>query len=507
MSEEKQLVLRGTREVVVHDQHSRAVSVEKQDVDRGERELVVHKRRLRAAFAGERRVDRKGGELDEFEQRWRDRYDWLLGYGYRLPDRFRPGWVPSWKGKGEDVPYWDQEDGALYNISSITKMFAVRVADGADILLTRICAPAPSHQVSIIRTLGREPLACDRRNHCVPVYEVLAASGEKNTVFIVSPVLREWNDPSFDTVGEIVSMIMQIFEGLHFLHMHRIAYRANIMRKAMLDPRDMYPEGFHPISPKRARDWNPEAYAKRYTRTQRPPRYYFASSRASRIYPRGIPPRVPRYDLDDVHLAAPEIEVPMQIRELIRRHPQLRSNPAFMARAVYYDPFPADVYGLASGIREHIVYVYKGFKFLRPLLEDMTRINPRERPTMNEVIPRLHAILRGLGPELRSRVVKYDEHPAVGYYRAIWHWQRRLVYVLTSTPAIPIPKPAPVTILKVIRHKLISDGTDSLVETEQGDALVQATQNTAGIIYTVVSWWRSFTWFFRSLHLMLMDDD
>jgi hypothetical protein len=50
----------------------------------------------------------------------------------------------------------------------------------------------------------------------------------------------------------------------------------------MLDPSHMYPEGFHPAQMDRSRDF--KGRAKRYTRTQRPPRYYLIDFGLSRQY-------------------------------------------------------------------------------------------------------------------------------------------------------------------------------------------------------------------------------
>lgn len=36
------------------------------------------------------------------EIRWAEYYEYLLGKGYQLRPRFRPGWVPSWKDKNLD---------------------------------------------------------------------------------------------------------------------------------------------------------------------------------------------------------------------------------------------------------------------------------------------------------------------------------------------------------------------------------------------------------------------
>lgn len=45
-----------------------------------------------------RTTDSEDKELLEGEKYWRDHYDWLLQSGYQLRPRYRPGWVPSWKG-------------------------------------------------------------------------------------------------------------------------------------------------------------------------------------------------------------------------------------------------------------------------------------------------------------------------------------------------------------------------------------------------------------------------
>jgi hypothetical protein len=50
----------------------------------------------------------------------------------------------------------------------------------------------------------------------------------------------------------------------------------------MLDPSKMYPKRFHPVKIDRNRNF--KGTAKAYTRTQRPPRYYFIDLGLSRQY-------------------------------------------------------------------------------------------------------------------------------------------------------------------------------------------------------------------------------
>jgi hypothetical protein len=41
--------------------------------------------------------DMPGDGLDEFEEWWADRYEFLKEKGYMLRPRYRPGWKPSYK--------------------------------------------------------------------------------------------------------------------------------------------------------------------------------------------------------------------------------------------------------------------------------------------------------------------------------------------------------------------------------------------------------------------------
>ena len=50
----------------------------------------------------------------------------------------------------------------------------------------------------------------------------------------------------------------------------------------MFDPSEMYPNGFHPVKIDRKREFR--GTAKAYTRTRRPPRYYFIDLGLSRRY-------------------------------------------------------------------------------------------------------------------------------------------------------------------------------------------------------------------------------
>jgi len=59
-------------------------------------------------------------------------------------------------------------------------------------------------------------------------------------------------------------------------------FRDCTVNNLMFDPSGMYPQGFHPSKMRRSRDF--KGRAKRYTRTQRPPRYYLIDFGLSRQY-------------------------------------------------------------------------------------------------------------------------------------------------------------------------------------------------------------------------------
>lgn len=60
--------------------------------------------------------------------------------------------------------------------------------------------------------LSTEPLASDPRNHCVPLYEVLESPQDPDIIILVMPFLRDFENPRFRTVGEVVDFLTQVFE-------------------------------------------------------------------------------------------------------------------------------------------------------------------------------------------------------------------------------------------------------------------------------------------------------
>jgi len=97
----------------------------------------------------------------------------------------------------------------------------------------------------------------------------------------------------------------------------------------MMDAPGMFPEGFHPMVPRKNRQYTGDA--KHYTRTQCPPRYYWIdfglsvkfneSERSPQVLP-----------LQATDKTAPEFQ-----------HPSFRTVP--------HNPFPTDIYYLGNLVR------------------------------------------------------------------------------------------------------------------------------------------------------------
>ena len=97
----------------------------------------------------------------------------------------------------------------------------------------------------------------------------------------------------------------------------------------MFDPSKMYPEGYHPTQMDRSREF--KSRAKRYTRTQRPPRYYLIDFGLSRQY-----------------LSRKALDVP--VRGGDRSAPELRNETPC-------NPFHTDIYYLGNLVRQEFMQV------------------------------------------------------------------------------------------------------------------------------------------------------
>lgn len=121
-------------------------------------------------------------------------------------------------------------------------MDAIRVSDGRLVKIKQLLPDYYPLEVEILRVLSSRDLIADPCNHSIPVLEMLTPPGTENILLAVMPCLRPWDSPHFETYGEVIEFIRQIFEvsshsenvglaqlireqGVQFLHRKRIAHR------------------------------------------------------------------------------------------------------------------------------------------------------------------------------------------------------------------------------------------------------------------------------------------
>ncbi|KAJ6507312.1 kinase-like domain-containing protein, partial [Mycena vitilis] len=367
----------------------------------------------------------EGGSLSTAERFFRDHQVWLEKCGYKLRDRYMPDWIPSWRGTDK---FWTECPDGLSTYG--WALDAVRIRDNADVVLKRLLRAsyvtredgsidptAKYEEVEIGTFFSSSPLAEDPRNHCVPILEVLDVPDMEDCWIIAMPLLRIFDSPRFDTIGEAVDFFGQIFEGLKFMHDHNVAHRDCTYNNIMMGASEMFPEGYHPRSIKLTQDLTHKANF--YTRTQRPPKYYLIDFGLSRKYSTRDPaPLEPTIEGGDK--TVPEFELYDEC-----------------------DPFPTDVYYLGNLIRSLFLEAGKytpkllGLEFMWPLVKEMVATDPSNRPTMDQVVTRFENIKADLSSwKLRSRVVE-EKESLFSIHLIVGHWLRRVGYILRRRPAIP----------------------------------------------------------------------
>lgn len=67
--------------------------------------------------------------------------------------------------------------------------------------------------------LMRDPLASDPRNRCIRLVDLFVIPDNPDTWIVVMPLLRRFDSPPFETVGEVLDFVLQISEVSDFITM------------------------------------------------------------------------------------------------------------------------------------------------------------------------------------------------------------------------------------------------------------------------------------------------
>ncbi|KIJ07481.1 hypothetical protein PAXINDRAFT_173467 [Paxillus involutus ATCC 200175] len=355
------------------------------------------------------RIRTQPDELGEGEEWWRDLYQWLYDAGYQLRSRYHPEWVASWKTRS--LNWMDCEDSVV-RLTHL--MDATRLSDGRSVAIKRLEISMHPHEVAIAQYLWNEELRRDPTNYTVPIFDVLHPPDDADCALLVMPMLLRCDEHPFETIGEMVEFLRQVFEGLQFMHKKHVAHRDCMRLNIMMDGEILYDEPFHPLRPKQKRDLT--GFASRRTRTERPPKYLFIDFGISR-----------RYDAS----TKDPLEDPIWGGD--------KTVPEFQHSDEPRNPFPTDVYYLGNMIREDFMTGKVGFDFMAGLVNDMVQNDPSKRPTVDEVVARFVCIRTGLShSKLRSRVVSKYESRFDALFRGVVHWTRRIGFVMRRIPPTPV---------------------------------------------------------------------
>lgn len=344
---------------------------------------------------------------------WQGHQPWLEKQGYMLRSRYLPNWKPSWldeKGSRKDPnkPISFYEDAQMLD-RGFTICDATRLSDKSRVSLKLVHPSDHPFEADIGKFLSSSALSGDVNNHCVPILEVIDVPEEEDLIIIVMPLLRSWDSPPPQTVGEVVDLFSQLVEGLKFMHNHNVAHRDISILNVMMDG-SMFPDGWHPCDDEMDPTFTKDA--RFYSRSRRPPKYYFIDFGISRHYEPGH---------------GPILEPPIRGGD--------KSVPEFTSGAPC-DPFATDIYYLGNFIREGILKEFNGCDFIKPLVTEMVQDDPAKRPTIDEVATRFAAMRKKMGLfKMRSRVAPKDEDFAT--LRSVAHAFKSVGYTLLGAHAVP----------------------------------------------------------------------
>ncbi|KAG5728903.1 hypothetical protein E4T56_gene3822 [Termitomyces sp. T112] len=284
----------------------------------------------------------------------------LLRRGYKLRPRYQPGWTPPWLKLSNPVTNIYKYEDALCLRNSKT-IDATRM-DGTKVIIKVV--DSSTDEYPIAQFLNSPELRSDKRNHCVPILDVLPCPSDDTKLLMVMPYLDHFNRVPFRRVGEVFESIYQYVQGLEFMHEHDISHRDPCWFNLMMDGSKVIPCGTHFARP-HTHDGLSKTFKWRQRWSVRPVQYYYIDFDISRRYP----PELKDVDLKEMN-----------------RTGQDRTLPEFKMSGPY-NPFKADTYQLGNVILKLLAaYHPEGLEPFITLGKAMTNTNPNDRPSLSEIL-------------------------------------------------------------------------------------------------------------------------
>ncbi|KAI0252054.1 hypothetical protein BJV78DRAFT_387816 [Lactifluus subvellereus] len=270
---------------------------------------------------------------------WENGYQKIKDKGYRFDKCLTPASAST--GKQGSAPQSRRSFNEITKSGIIVSALAHREQDGFPILLTWL-PPDSSPKYP-----GSDP-----RNHCTPSFGVFVLENNLGSHKIaVTPFLHPFDKFRFKTYLDFLDFFAEICEGIQFMHGRKMAYRACTATNIVWTD----PPLVHPVDG-----------------TQHPHRYY----------------------LFDTGFSCPEDSE-------MTNHPGGRNGSAHEHDlGDPCNPFQTDIYCTGILVREKFINKFHGLKDMHnlvKLVDEMTHVNPPDRPCIERVVNKLHPIKQNPG--------------------------------------------------------------------------------------------------------------
>ncbi|KAJ7456254.1 hypothetical protein B0H11DRAFT_1819096 [Mycena galericulata] len=284
------------------------------------------------------------------EERFCKYHALLRQRGYELKPRYQPDWVPECVENPSKHPMLCEDTLFFHNCLDATRV------DGEPSLLKFVDSSTGESAICLALTGIADP-----HNHTIPADMSIPLPDDPNSEILVMARMRDADDPPFETVGDVLEFLQQVFEGVEFMHRCNVAHCDISMRNMVMDTKDMIPGGYHPINTS-TEDGLSKRIQIRSRTSAAPISYYFIDFGLSVAYK---------------SYGARE-----KVTGIVGRH---KSIPE-LSEKIPYDPFKLDIRQIGESIKHDLLAKYWGLECLIPLMRRLWKNNPDAPPDAAEAL-------------------------------------------------------------------------------------------------------------------------
>ncbi|THG95620.1 hypothetical protein EW026_g6062 [Hermanssonia centrifuga] len=124
-------------------------------------------------------------------------------------------------------------------------MDATREIDGAKVFIKAV--KRSTRELDFPFCFSPNELQDDSCNHFLPALQLLDDPLDAETVLVITPYVRPYDNPGFSTLEEVFDFMEQTLKGLQHMHDQGMAHRNCDEDAIVMDARSLYPKGHHPL--------------------------------------------------------------------------------------------------------------------------------------------------------------------------------------------------------------------------------------------------------------------